>query len=93
MAEGAYALDTAPMADLLTEQRISKPIVQALATLPEDDPAQLYLRRPTADAKDRFAAWVTHPPRLTAANYAAFTPVLTSLKHLLDRHGAETAAP
>lgn len=93
MAESAYALDAAPMADLLTEPRISKSIVQALASMPADDPAHFYLRRPTPDAKDRFAAWVTAPERLTAANYAAFAPVLTSLKQLLEREAAKTAAP
>jgi len=91
IAEGAYALDSAPMADLLTEQRIAKPIVQALATLPEDDPAQLYLRRPMPEAKDRFAAWVTQPPRLDTENYAAFGPVLTNLKQLLERLATASA--
>lgn len=58
---------------------------EALVRLAADDPAHVYLRRPTPEAKDRFAAWVTAPERLTAANYAAFAPVLTGVKQLLDR--------
>jgi hypothetical protein len=92
LAEGAYALAKVPQADLLKEQRISTRVLEALADLPEADPAVFYLRRPTPEAKDAFAAWVIDPARLTRENYAAFEPILTGLKLVIAQHQAERAA-
>ena len=53
----------------------------------EDDDAYLYIMAPYYEAKDAYAAWVTDPARLTAANFVAFEIVLTGLKNLLARRG------
>jgi hypothetical protein len=91
LCDGAYTLAKVPQADLLKEQRISTRILEALADLPEGDPAVLYLRRPTPEAKDAFAAWITDSARLTRANYAALEPIFTGLKLVIAQHQAEHA--
>ena len=92
LAEGAYALAKVPQADFLKEQRISTRVLEALADLPEDDAAVLYLRRPTPEAKGAFAAWITDAERLTRVNYAAFELIFIGLKLVIAQHQAEHAA-
>jgi hypothetical protein len=67
-------------------------VLEALADLSEDDPAVFYLRRPTPEAKDAFAAWITDPARLTRESYAAFEPIFAGLKLVIAQHQAEQAA-
>lgn len=91
VVESAYALGNLPRADLFRDQGLVDRIVEALAEMPDDDPAALYLKRPTPPAKDAFAAWVTSEKRLSRENYAAFEIVLSRLKDLIARHQAEHA--
>jgi hypothetical protein len=82
-AEGAYTLAKVPQVDFFRDQGLVDRIAETTANLPEDDPALLYLLRPTTEAKDAFAAWITSPARLTPDNYASFGTILTRLKDVI----------
>jgi hypothetical protein len=90
-AEGTYALARVPLADFFRDQGLVDRIAETTASLPEDDPALLYLLRPTTEAKDAFAAWITEPERLTPENYASFGTILTRLKNVIAQHEVEQA--
>jgi len=86
-AAGAYWFSGDPQPELLREAAIAKRTFQVFKEITEDDDAYLYIMAPYYEAKDAYAAWVTDPARLTAANFVAFEIVLTGLKNLLARRG------
>ena len=92
LAEGAYAFANTPQADLLEEQSTAHPRDRSARRPARGRPSHFCLLRPTSEAKDTFAAWITEPTRLTRENYAAFEPILTGLRDLVERHTAARAA-
>lgn len=88
MAEGAYVLGNHAQPDLVRDAGNAKRAVEALLELAPDDDAQLYLRTPTVESKEAFAAWITAPERRTSETYASFGPILERLRELVEQHEA-----
>ena len=89
-ADGAYAVARKLFPDLLV---LKDERTDPLWELDEDDDAYWYVRAPHPDCKERFAAWIADPARLTRANFAAFKAPLTQLKELLARPQANGGQP
>jgi hypothetical protein len=60
--------------------------------VPPDDELWFYLKAPTTEAKDAFAAWITAPERRTKEVYAGFCEIIEGLRALLERRVAGQSA-
>ena len=89
--DGAYAVGRKPFPDLLTG--LPKKADDALWDIAETDDAWWYVRAPAGDIKEAFAAWVTAPERRTAEVYAAFEPLVRSLREVVTGPASTRAAP
>lgn len=94
IAQGAYVFSGQPQSDLMDNKNVMQSVWSVVTKNDPADDATFYLMAPTAEAKESFAAWVTAPDRLTPDTYAAFAPILTSLKALIEKHEASaTVSP
>jgi len=83
--EGAYGVARKLFPDLLVGLKDER--TDPLWELDQDDDAYWYARAPHPECKERFAAWVSDPARLTPQSFAGFQTVMSGLKILLARHG------
>jgi hypothetical protein len=90
-ADGAYAVSRKLFSDLLVGLKDER--TDPLWELDQDDDAYWYVRAPQPDCKERFAAWVADPARLTPANFTGFETLLTQLKELLAQPRANGRQP
>ena len=61
-------------------------------TASPDDELWFYLKAPTVETKDAFAAWITAPERRTKEVYAGFSKIIEGLRALLERYAAGQGA-
>ena len=80
-AADAYATGNKLFDDLLTG--LATKTADPLWDLGPEDDAHWYVRAPRSDKKEAFAAWITAPERRTTAGYAAFEPLLNSLREVV----------
>jgi hypothetical protein len=88
---GAYAVSRKLFPDLLVGLKDER--TDPLWELDEDDDAYWYVRAPHPDCKERFAAWVADPARLTPSNFLTLKALLTQLKELLAQPRANGGRP
>ena len=88
IAQGAYAFSGQPQSELMDNKNVMQSIWPVVTKNDPADDATFYLMAPAPEAKDGFAAWFTPPGCLTSVNYAAFEPILTGLKVLIEARKA-----
>lgn len=84
MADGAYALSGQPQSELMDNKNVMQSIWPVVTKADPADDATFYLMAPAPEAKDAFAAWVSRPERMNAANFAAFAGILAGLEALIE---------
>ena len=91
-AEGAYALKDEFFADLTNCAEFTQGLLALQKAAPPDDELWFYLKAPTVEAKDTFAAWITAPERRTKEVYPVSVEIIEGLRAILERQAAGQSA-